>query len=359
LFFEKGSKVFDVPMKRRLLFIAIILCGVFTAASAQQEDTASAVRLLFFGDINLGRTVGQKLLQGKTGYPFERVRDSLAEADFVFANLESVISDQHGETQSKKSNIVFCAPPVAGAVLRDAHISIVATANNHAYDYGMKGIVETVRSLSEAGVHFAGTTDDSTTGFPPVILEKHGIRIGFVAYTQFVNIRGAWQGYIALYDSVRARKEIDSLKRKVDLVVASFHGGEEYKDTTDGRTMHQMHQLAEYGADIVIGHHPHVPRGVIADGRSMIFLSLGNFVFYQPQHVWTQRSYGVSVEVKKEHGHMQVPLFRLLPCSAGYQPSFVTAPEETESIIRHIQSSSNVTFEKTERGYLVQIPDHH
>ncbi len=55
----------------------------------------------------------------------QRVRDSLAEADFVFANLESVISDQHGETQSKKSNIVFCAPPVAGAVLRDAHISIV------------------------------------------------------------------------------------------------------------------------------------------------------------------------------------------------------------------------------------------
>ena len=345
-------------MKRCLLLIAFFVCAVFAAASAQKEDTVSAVRLLFFGDINLGRTVGQKLLQGKAGYPFERVQNRLAEADFVFANLESVISDQHGETQSKKSNIVFCAPPIAGTVLHDAHISIVSTANNHAYDYGMKGIAETVRSLNDAGVLFTGTTADSMTGFPPVIIEKNGIRIGFVAYTQFVNFRGAWRGCISLYDSLRARNEIDSLKRKVDLVVASFHGGEEYKDTADGKTLLQLHQLADYGADIVIGHHPHVPRGVIACGRSIIFVSLGNFVFYQPQHVWTQRSYGVSVEVKKEHGVLQKPSFRLLPCSAGYQPSFVATREGGDSIIQHIQSSSNVTFEQTERGYLVQIPDH-
>ncbi len=346
-------------MKRRFLLSAIVLCGVFASVYAQQKDTASAVRLLFFGDINLGRTVGQKLLQGKTDYPFAEIRDGLAEADFVFANLESVISDQHGETQSKKSNIVFCAPPIAGAVLRDAHIAIVSTANNHAYDYGIKGIVETVHALNDAGVLFAGTTADSAAGFPPVIVEKYGIRIGFIAYTQFVNFRGHWHGYISLYDSLRARKEIDSLKRKVDFVVASFHGGEEYRDTADAKTMHQLHQLAEYGADIVIGHHPHVPRGVQAYGRSLIFISLGNFVFYQPQFVWTQRSYGVSAALKKEHGHLQSPVFRLLPCSAGYQPSFMTTREEEDLLVQHIQSSSNVTFEQTERGYLVQIPDHH
>lgn len=174
-----------------------------------------------------------------------------------------------------------------------------------------------------------------------------------------LSISAAHGGVIFLYDSLRARREIDSLKRNVDLVVASFHGGEEYIDTADSKTLHQLHQLAEYGADIVIGHHPHVPRGVIAYGRSVIFVSLGNFVFYQPQHVWTQRSYGVSVEVKKEHGILQKPLFRLLPFSAGYQPSFVTTHVGGDSIIQHIQSSSNVTFEHTERGYLVQIPDHH
>jgi poly-gamma-glutamate synthesis protein (capsule biosynthesis protein) len=345
------------PMKNRFVFI-IITAGLFFVPAFSQEENASAVRLLFFGDVNLGRSVGQMLLQGKTDYPFARVRDVLSDADFVFANLESVISDQHGETQSKRSNIVFCAPPVAGTVLRDAHVSVVSTANNHVYDYGMKGMRETMRYLREAGVCFVGTTGDRSAGCAPVIVEKHGIRIGFVAYTQSVNIGGAWRGYVSFYDSLRARKEIDSLKRKVDFVVASFHGGEEYSDTVDSRTMRQLRQLAEYGADLVIGHHPHVPQGVFAEGRALIFASLGNFVFYQPQRVWTQRSFGVSMEIRKERNSLQKPSFRLLPCSTGYQPSFVTAQEEADSIVQHIQNISNVTFQKTERGYLVQTPGH-
>lgn len=245
---------------RRGIVILFFLLVVSFVGVAEERDSSGRTSLLFFGDINLGRTVGQWLLQGKTDYPFAAVRSLCQSADIVFANLESIISEQNGETVSPLSNVVFCAPPVAASVLRDAHVMVVSLANNHAFDYGEKGLRDSKIFLDSAKVLWTGIVDDDST-FHPVIVERNGMRIGFVAYTQILNFQKG-KPFVSMFDTVRARKEIGILRSNVDMVVASYHGGQEYIDSEDSSALRHMQLLADYGASFVIGHHTHVPLGI-------------------------------------------------------------------------------------------------
>jgi len=102
--------------------------------------------------------------------------------------------------------------------LKMAGISAVATANNHAYDYKMVGLRETIGYLRDAGVMWIGTSADSGGTFSPIILDKKGIRVGFLAYTQFVNRKTGWKGHVSLFDRVRMKEDVAVLRPKVDLV---------------------------------------------------------------------------------------------------------------------------------------------
>ncbi|HEY4612105.1 MAG TPA: CapA family protein, partial [Bacteroidota bacterium] len=183
---------------RRRLFVAWIVCSAISASAQVRRDSTQLV-FWAFGDVNLGRSVGKELLKGNVDYPFEHVRDSLRTADVVFVNLESQLSDQGGETQNPKDVYAFCGPPEGALSLRKANISVVSTANNHAYDYGMRGLRETIESLQKEDVQFTGTSQDSVGKFPPVFIEKNGIRLGILSYTEFVNRKGGWQGRISVF----------------------------------------------------------------------------------------------------------------------------------------------------------------
>ncbi len=235
------------------------IVGVGLGLASAQPDSVARISIVAFGDVNLGRTVGQIILKGEIDYPFEKVREYFSKQDIVFFNLESQLSDQNGETEDPKSNIVFCGPPVAAASVRRANVSVVSTANNHAFDYGMKGLRETITLLRSEGVSVAGTSFDSSAMFPPTLIEKNSIRVGIVAYTQFVNKmeswdgRESWQGYISDFDSQRVQLEIEDVRKKADFVIASYHGGREYADLPDSKTREEMRFLIDAGADLVVG----------------------------------------------------------------------------------------------------------
>ena len=295
----------------------------------QVGQRESRIRLMTFGDVNLGRTVGQDLLKGDLDFPFKLVKDTLAKADFVFANLEGPLSEQGGKTQDPKHNVVFCGPPVGAEALKRGKFSMVSTANNHAFDYGIRALRETILNLRGVGIPFVGTSLDSVDGCEPVIVEKAGIRIGFLAYTQFVNIGGAWRGTIALYDAQQARRDLDSLRPKVDFIVVSYHGGEEYKETPSEKVRRDFRMLADEGADVVVGHHPHCVQGIEIYNGKLLFYSLGNFVFYQPQFEWARFGLGVDVSVARNGRTVGIEQVRLLPLRAGLQPAFrLTAGEK-------------------------------
>ncbi len=339
---------------RTVLVLALLL--VVRKSWSWQGERDTTITLLAFGDVNLGRSVGQELLRGRIEYPFELVQKRLEGAEVVFVNLESPLSDQQGETQHPKDNLIFCGPPEGARSLKWAGVTIVSTANNHAFDYGLKGLEETIDYLKEQGIAFAGTSKSKEKLFSPTIIERNGIRLAVLAYTQFVNQQGEWKGRISLYDEPRARKEIAAARRQADFVIVSFHGGREYVDVPPQATLRQMRWFIDAGADIVLGHHPHVPQGIERYKGKLIFYSLGNFVFYQPQHEWTQRSFGVRLGLARSFGKVQVRSVQILPIRTGKQPEMMKeGEEEARLIVERIRALSNVPLVAENGGYFVKV----
>jgi len=332
-----------------LSFSAIRLSGIDSGTRTENPvylaDRALGgvtIRILALGDVNLGRGVGQEILAGDTLYPFVAVMDSFASYDVVFANLESQLSDQDGETQHPRNNLIFTGPPAGASTLRKAGITVVSTANNHAIDYGIKALRETNRYLKEAGVHFVGTSEDSRRLFEPVIISRKGIRVAFFGCTDVMNIENPmWKEYVAEADTARLFPVMRAVRDSVDFMVVSYHGGEEYAERPAQRTRDFARQVISGGADLFLGHHPHVPYGVEELDGKYIVHSLGNFVFRQPDRFWTQRSFAFEATILKDVAGVRVSFFRCLPVRAGFQPSFITEQSEIDLILERIRTLSS------------------
>ena len=339
---------------RFLALTAVFLFSLFSGSYAQTEATKARTTVLAFGDVNLGRAVGQELLKGNIGYPFEFIKDSLAKAEVVFVNLESQLSDQQGETQHPKYNLIFCGPPVGALSLKQAGVSVVSTANNHAFDYGQRALQETIQYLDSAGVASVGTTIDSGRVSVPVVVEHSGIRVGFLAYTQFMNFPGSWVGHVALYEQRRVEEDIQALRAKVDFVVVSYHGGGEYIDQPPANVRRDFRAIADAGADVVLGHHPHYVQGIEQYKNTLLFYSLGNFVFYQPQHEWTQLGLGVELKLVRNDSAVVIEQARLLAFRAGLQPKFTLSSAEAQSFFQRLKKLSSAHLIQNNGEWFVQ-----
>jgi poly-gamma-glutamate capsule biosynthesis protein CapA/YwtB (metallophosphatase superfamily) len=328
-------------------FIALLSAALHIAHRASEVPTAQEpplprehrVRMLALGDVNLGRHVGQVLLSGDTLHPFRYVRDSLLRYDVVFANLESVLSDQGGETESPRSNMVFTGPPVGARTLRLGGVTLVSVANNHALDYGPEALAETCRLLDAEGIAHAGTVS-ADRAIRPAVVERNGIRIALFAVTGLMNgPRGTWKRTVAPADTARLLPALRRYRDSVDVVCVSYHGGSEYADRPDRGSLSFMRAVSAAGAQMVFGHHPHVPYGVEVAAGKLIVHSLGNFVFRQPSRFWTQRGLAVRVELVKDSTGVRIDSVSCLPVSAGYQPKFLTAGS----------ADADTTFRRTAR----------
>jgi poly-gamma-glutamate synthesis protein (capsule biosynthesis protein) len=327
---------------------ALHTSDLYSVSSAYGQYAASpaapiprALRFLAVGDVNLGRGVGQEILKGDTLYPFIAVSDSFATYDLVFANLESQLSNQDGETQHPQNNLIFTGPPGGSFSLRKAGVTIVSTANNHGLDYGVKGLQETLKYLDAAGVEHVGTSVDMLHLYAPVILLRNGIRIAFLACTDVMNIEDQmWKRYVAEADTAKLLPRIRALRDSIDFIIVSYHGGDEYADHPTLRTKEFARQLISGGADLFLGHHPHVPYGVEQFEGKYIVHSLGNFVFRQPDRFWTQRSFAFAADICKDSNGTRVSSFRCLPVKTGFQPEFVKDRKETDLILERIRALS-------------------
>jgi poly-gamma-glutamate capsule biosynthesis protein CapA/YwtB (metallophosphatase superfamily) len=316
------------------------------------------VTVMALGDVNLGRSVGQVLLTGDIAYPFGEMQQVLVVYDVVFANLESQIANLGGETQHPSDRYRFCAPPQAAQALRLGGISVVSTSNNHAFDYGREALAQTIDNLAAEGVLWTGTSKDSVELFPPAVVERNGIRLGFLAYTEFVNRGKEWSGRISVFEGKRMQREISDLRQVADLVIASYHGGVEYADAPSKYTLGQMRMLADAGADVVFGHHPHVPQGIELYKNTWIFYSLGNCLFLQQQREWTQKSFGASLTVRKSGDQTKVENVALVPLLVSNRPTFSVSEEVVESILTRLQRLSSVRITRKGTELVVSRFDH-
>lgn len=256
------------------------------------------------GDVNFGRECGQAILKDVSYDPFANLSEAWRSADARFVNLESQLSDQRGSTQSRLHRLIFTGPPGGADVLAKARVSLVSTANNHAWDYGKSALFETIANLERAQVPFAGTGRDAEQAYRPVVIRVNGHSVALFAVTHVWNQppfeTHEGKNFVAWANVEQLKAGIEQARRDNDFVLVSYHGGEEYVDAPVERTRRFAKAVMALGVDAFIGHHPHVQQGIgWVEGRPILY-SLGNFVFAgHNERPWTKTSFFARITLQK------------------------------------------------------------
>lgn len=237
----------------------------------------------------LGTDYPQNHLPDDDGVAFlSQVAPILRRADLTFGNLEGVLIDG-GEPGKKCSNpnacYLFRSPTRYARYFRNAGFDVLSLANNHARDFGEDGRTSSMRAIAAAGMHHSGREDDFAT------IEINGLRVAVLAYAVTKNSN-------MMLDYEHAFTTVAACAATHDVVVVSFHGGAEGADVTHipfaeeeyfgeprGDVVWFARGVVDAGADLVVGHGPHVVRGMERYRGRLIAYSLGNFATY----------YGISV----------------------------------------------------------------
>ncbi|HZK23992.1 MAG TPA: CapA family protein [Oscillospiraceae bacterium] len=293
--------------------------------------------IMAMGDIMLDQLTRQKLKEYDPTYPFLRVKELLKQGDVIFGNLETPISARGTPLAGKK--YTFSAAPFSVQCLEDAGINMVSLANNHIMDYGEEALSDTLNILAEHNITSAGAGMNSTQAHSGTILEIQGYRVALLAYTDDFAVpaqhRALWQaseqkpGAAIVHDTNRIKADIQRLRTKADLVMVSFHWGYEYTTNVAAEQQKLGHLAIDAGADLILGHHPHVPQGVeIYKGKPIVY-SLSNFVFYpfanRPE---TQDTF--ILQAKYENG--RITALSLIPILGGNSQPYLPQGQELDAL---------------------------
>ncbi|MBA7599923.1 Capsule biosynthesis protein CapA [subsurface metagenome] len=275
---------------KKLLFIIIIFFFVlscyaedetFVSTLEKIEDTLR-ITIAAVGDIMMGSDFPSPILPPSSGeHLFSDVKKHL-KAEIVFCNLEGPLV--HGGTTCKNiksgRSYAFRTPPKYAKNLVDAGFNCVSLANNHIMDFGRRGITSTIKTLDSLNIKHSGPVGDIAR------FTIKGLKVGLVAFSTYNST------YNILNENV-AFSTISSLSDSFDILIVSMHAGSEgtgalhTKDAFEylygeprGNVVKFAHKAIENGADLILGHGPHVPRGLEIYRDRLIAYSLGNFCAY-------------------------------------------------------------------------------
>ncbi|MGC4043931.1 MAG: CapA family protein [Armatimonas sp.] len=244
---------------------------------------AETVTILGVGDIMLGSTYpdSRDMPPGDGKNLLTAVAPILRTGDVTFGNLEGPLTEGGVTGKSGKNSYAFRCPPRYGKYLKDAGFDVFSVANNHANDFGQRGRNSTIRTLEALGIKHAGATKTDVA-----YLNVRGKRIAFVAFAHnpvSLNVNNI----------APAQAAVRQAAKSADIVVVSFHGGaegaayqnvphgtESYFGEARGDLRRFTHAVIDAGADLVLGHGPHVVRGMEMYKGRLIAYSLGNFATY-------------------------------------------------------------------------------
>jgi poly-gamma-glutamate capsule biosynthesis protein CapA/YwtB (metallophosphatase superfamily) len=250
-----------------------------SSSAAPSAATAESITLSATGDIIMGSAPNRLPANGGEGF-FDSVREGLR-SDLVMGNLEQPLTGDTGSSKCgsppRANCFAFRAPTSYAAHLKDAGFELLNTANNHSKDYGVQGYRNTVEALEEAGLAHTGAEDQIT------VVEVDGIKVAVLGFSSY-------EGANRLTDLDQARSVVEKAAGQADVVVVQVHMGAEGSDKTHvdpgtelffgenrGDPMKFSRTVIDAGADVVIGHGPHVLRGMEFYQGKLIAYSLGNF----------------------------------------------------------------------------------
>ena len=331
----------------RKFLMLLLLCLLPLSALSE------TVTITFLGDCTIGGEDRLKqfdysfdgyLRQYGYDYFFREVQPIIAKDDLTIANLEGCFLNYESAAVEKTYN--FRGSKDYVQVLTGASIEAVSIANNHIMDYGYDGVTHTVNTLDAASLPWFGTFEAREQTW---VWQRDDIKIGFVS----MEISYWYYRHRNLLKS-----QVQALRDEgCDVVICVMHGGEEYR-ARHLRIQEQFaHAVLDYGADIIVGHHPHVLQGVeVRDGKTICY-SIGNFVFggnakvRAPYTAMFQFTLSFS-EAGDYLGH-QLNIIPALPSgdkeNNNYQPVLATGTD-AETIIAQIQHDTKFTLNPYAEG---------
>ncbi|TEB10784.1 CapA family protein [Pelotomaculum propionicicum] len=259
--------------------------AAFRAKKMKLPARQEPVCLVAVGDIMLSRGVAGEIKKqgGDPLHPFAIIKYYLKSGDIVFGNLENPITPGR---EIMMPEMTLRADPGSAQALQEAGFSVLSLANNHLADFGSEGLLDTLRYLDEAGIGHAGAGENEEEAFAAAFSEVNGLKLAFLAFTDPAIVPDAYlagveQPGIAFLEQEKVRAAVQDARRKADFVVVSIHAGREYESEPDLAQTQFARLAVDAGADLVLGHHPHVVQKIEQYKGKYIIYSLGNFIFDQ------------------------------------------------------------------------------
>lgn len=277
------TRTFLIGSCAALLIVLFFVRESTSDADKNQQVVSQPVTITFVGDIMMDRGVRrsvEKNFDGDYSQLFTHT-NYLQDTDIAFANLEGTVTDEISPRTG--SRFSFRMHPNSLRALTHAGIDIVSFANNHVGDYSLKGFTATLQNLRDQSLLYTGAGSNKKDAATPRIITVRGLRVGFLGAS---DVGPDWLAAsdtrpgILLASDPGLSNIVTQAKNQVDVLVVSFHWGNEYSPANLQQEK-LAHMMIDAGADIVVGHHPHVMEKVEIYNGKPIFYSLGNFIFDQ------------------------------------------------------------------------------
>ena len=299
---------------------------------------SAPISLVAVGDVMLAKRAKRPIATQGRDYPFRSVSPLLKDSPIVLANHEGPIAKK---ARLEQRHYSYRVDPGVASVLVDGGINVVTLANNHLMDCGLGGVLETVEAADRAGLRRIGIGRDLSEARSPLILQAGEWRVGLLGY--YWNKRCAATSQrpgAATGTETELQEDVAGLRGLVDWVVVTFHWGIPYEGHPLDEDRAKAHHAIECGADLVIGHHPHVVQPYEVYGNRLIFYSLGNFAFGSGN----SHAAGLLVRVSFSASGMMCQLFPLYVKNRDprvhYQTRVLTG-SAAERMLGHLSDVSN------------------
>jgi len=266
-------------MRRATVVISLFILFLLGSKNLFAMGETRPIKIIAAGDLMVGSWVENIVRNEGWDYPFRNLQDLLQDADIVIANLEAPFG--RGGTAFEKA-YTFQVSPDLVRILKAGQINMVSIANNHIMDYGDEVLQQTLTVLRENGIRYAGAGMNLTQARKPAKIQIKGVNVTLACYSltfpeEFwasdTSAGTCFPYHTFFYDDIK------KFKKESDLLIVSFHWGAELSRMPKEYQVDLAHRTIDAGADVIIGHHPHVVQGMEIYRGKLIAYSLGNFIF--------------------------------------------------------------------------------
>ncbi|MBF2067496.1 MAG: CapA family protein [Calothrix sp. C42_A2020_038] len=228
------------------------------------------------------------------------VRKYLGRADILFGNFESSLTNHRYSSKdiTKRQTFAFRSPPKYAKLFADVGFNVFNIANNHALDFGVIGFRDTVKNLKMVGINTVGHKNQT------LVLKVNNIKVAMLGFAPY-------DYYNSIHDINSATQLVRTAQKQADIVIVSMHAGAEgtnalrtqnkteyFYGENRGNSVQFARKMIDAGADMVLGHGPHVPRAMETYNGKLIAYSLGNFLGYRTLSTKAETGYSMILEVK-------------------------------------------------------------